>query len=399
MITPPSPPKLAITLLWAILTTPLITTISLETFEPALAHADDMAEAQKLYRSGEKLYKDGDFEAAARDFTRAYELSEKPELLYYIARSWEEVGELGKAQDSYQRYIDELPDAKNADEVIDKIIEIQERIATEMGRVSVSTPTDGAKVFVDGEDKSRCETPCMLILKPGAYSIKVEAAEGTQTRDVSLDAGSREEFAVEFNVVKTGTLLISTDAANTRVKVSGKEAQLPLRAPIELEEGKHSVTVTDGADKTWTGQVTIVDGEQTSLIVPLAHAGDSKGGGDVNIKRVGAYSLASAGVGLLLGGVFMGLQTRSTFNNLEASRQAGRQIDKAMIDQGKSQQRVSNVLFLTGGLAIAGGGGLFAWDYFGGDSKKKKAAPSEGSEDNLEGFDDDSSSSDVDLLE
>ena len=68
-----------------------------------------------------------------------------------------------------------------------------------------------------------------------------------------------------------------------------------------------------------------------------------------------------------------------------------------MIDQGKSQQRISNVLFLTGGLAIAGGGGLFAWDYFGGSSKEK-APPSEGSDDkNLEGFDDDAS--DVDLLD
>lgn len=390
---------MAMPLLWAILTTPIITTASLDLSGVSVAHADDMAEAQKLYRSGERLFKDGDYEAAARDFGEAYKLSEKPELLYYIARSWEEVGELGKAQDHYQRYIDELPDAKNADEVIDKIIEIQERIATEMGRVKISTPTEGAAVFVDGEAQRRCETPCMLIVKPGSYSIKVDAIEGTQTRDVSVGAGEKKDIEVEFNVVKMGTLLVSTDAGKAILRVSGKEAQLPLRAPIELEEGQHNITVTvaDDSEKTWSGQVTIADGEQTSLMIPLQHTGGGEGG-PMNLKRVGAYSLASAGAGLLLGGVFMGLQTRSTFNNLEASRQAGRQVEQAMIDQGKSQQRISNVLFLTGGLAIAGGGGLFAWDYFGSKSSDKAPA-SEGSEEPpLDAFED-NDTSDVDLLD
>ena len=280
-----------------------------------------------------------------------------------------------RAQDSYQRYIDELPDAKNADEVIDKIIDIQGRIAKELARVQVSSDSEGREVFVDAETSARCQTPCMLVLQPGTHTVRVPGPESTQfTRELTLKAGEREELQVTFDLSTAGTLTVTSDAPGAILAIDGRSLALPLATPQELDAGSYPATLSLDGEPRWSGQIRIQKKQETALIIPLAHTQVASTG--LPIKRVAAYSLLSAGAGLLIGGAVMGLQARDTYANLDDARTAGASMPPALIDQGKSQQRTANILFLTGGLAAASGGGLLTWDLLG-SRAAPRAAPSQ----------------------
>lgn len=336
------------------------------------AHAqDDLERAKELFKRGEKLYQREDFKGAAEAFTEAYELSNRDELLYYMGKSWEAIGDLVIARRYYQLYLNNVPDADNAEKILDTVIDLQRRINKEMGRISLTSNIEESQVFVGKEKEPRCLTPCTIALAPDTeHTIHIMDPQGRKTSQVFLlAAGDKKEVTLSTEPkITTGMLRITSDYPAALLSVDAKT--YALGDSIKLETGTHRVTLRHDNASTWEGDVEVVASETTSLMVPMAHFGTTQDSGGINLKRVGAYSLWSAGVGLLVGGALMGRQARSTFDTLSARRQGA---DASIVDQGRTQQRTANVLFITGGLAIAGGGGLFAWDIF---SQDKGPSPS-----------------------
>lgn len=78
-------------------------------------------EARRLYEAGEVAFRSGRYEDALERFRDAYELSERPELLYNIASTAERLRRDEEALDGYRRYLDALPTAHNRDEVAARI--------------------------------------------------------------------------------------------------------------------------------------------------------------------------------------------------------------------------------------------------------------------------------------
>lgn len=68
--------------------------------------AADAAEVQRLTREAHVLYKEGKFLDAAQTLLKAYELKPVPELLFNVARSYDEGGNSEEALRWYQRYLD-----------------------------------------------------------------------------------------------------------------------------------------------------------------------------------------------------------------------------------------------------------------------------------------------------
>ena len=69
------------------------------------AQTADEEEAFVLFDEGNKLYKLGQFEAAAERYERAYDLHPEPTILYNLARAKESFDPAGSA-DSYEEYLD-----------------------------------------------------------------------------------------------------------------------------------------------------------------------------------------------------------------------------------------------------------------------------------------------------
>lgn len=329
-----------------------------------------MAAAKKRFAEGKSLFDAGKFGEAARVFYEAYELSGKPELLYNVAQAYRQAGELIEAQRYYKRYLDELPDAPNAEEVLENIIQLQQEIAKAFARIQVdSGDEEGKGVFVDAEAEARCQTPCTLVLTPGEHKVRV--ADRGPARALKVKAGDSRPESFAQAPIPRGKVQLSADMPGAIARINGKDHALPMAAPVELEAKRWPVEVSAG-EARWRGVLDVQDGQTLNLLIGLDQERPAEG---TSVKRVGAYTLGGAGVALLLGGVFMGVQAGDTYDLLDAQRSRGA-VEGALIDQGSSQQFIANTLLVSGAVALLGGAGLFVWDVMD-DADEEVAAPSE----------------------
>ena len=347
---------------------------------PEAAHAQsaaDIKKAKKLFGQGRASLEANKSQEAVEQFTQAYELSKRPQILFYVGQAYEQSGALLEARQRYKQYLDEVPDAPNVEEVLDTVLKLQSKIRKTYARVEVSTNKSGRALFVDGEDTPRCvsktENPCVLTLKPGTVVLILRPAEGESLREkretLLLEAGNKTDISIDLKSLESSQLLVRSDVNDAVLTVDGKRVALPMMSSVKLKPGTYPVTVQRSGEDVWTGDIELKDNEFSQIYLPLNHASAKQ---SFSKKRLGAYTLISVGVGLLVGGTWMGLQTRDTFNDLQASSGSA---DPLLVEKGQDQQFAANTLLITGGLSLAAGGGLLAWDIFGGDDER--AAPSE----------------------
>ena len=94
-------------------------------FSALPAYADEMQKAKRVYSEAAQAFGDQNFEKAAKLFKESYNLSGKPEILFNLALTQEKLGQTDRAIAYYQLYLEELPDADDADEVKEKINHLQ----------------------------------------------------------------------------------------------------------------------------------------------------------------------------------------------------------------------------------------------------------------------------------
>lgn len=75
---------------------------------PAAAETDQEL-AKRYYKLGETLYHRSEFEGALKQFKRSYEYSNKPALLFNIARCHESLGQHEEAIAAYEKYLEANP--------------------------------------------------------------------------------------------------------------------------------------------------------------------------------------------------------------------------------------------------------------------------------------------------
>jgi TolA-binding protein len=87
--------------------------------------SNDVAKARKLFEIAVKAYVDGDYRPAADAFKTAYQTSCKAAVLYNLGVCYEKIGEPAAAADVFEQYLEERPDAPEADGLHDKIRELR----------------------------------------------------------------------------------------------------------------------------------------------------------------------------------------------------------------------------------------------------------------------------------
>lgn len=77
---------------------------------PVTAAAETDEElAKRYYKLGETLYNRSEFDGALRQFKRSYDYSQKPALLFNIARCHESLGQHVEAITAYEKYLESSP--------------------------------------------------------------------------------------------------------------------------------------------------------------------------------------------------------------------------------------------------------------------------------------------------
>jgi tetratricopeptide (TPR) repeat protein len=142
---------------------------------PARAQATESTdeEARGLFAAATAAFEDGRFQAALNYFQSAYELSERPELLFNLAATLERLRRDAEAIDHYERYLAALPAASNRRFV-------ESRLATL--RSVVITPRTGTQPPTDTQLEPPPDTTQATVVPP-ASDVAASALTVTPTGD------------------------------------------------------------------------------------------------------------------------------------------------------------------------------------------------------------------------
>ena len=99
--------------------------------EHPLADAGAQERARLHFQSGASYYEAGSYDDALREWTRAYELSQRPELLYNLSLAHQGLNHLQEARDHLRRFLDEVEDVPNRANLETRIENLDRRIAAQ----------------------------------------------------------------------------------------------------------------------------------------------------------------------------------------------------------------------------------------------------------------------------
>lgn len=157
----------------------------------------EQAQADRYFKSGVQLFKEAKFAEALAEFTRAYEISPHPLVLYNIAGCHRELSHYGEAVSFYERFLAEGKGQVPAARLTAAQTEL-DGILARIARVTITVTPDGASIVVDGNAVGTL-VKMPLILSPGEHKLEASAA-GRKTVERTIKVASSDELTVELSL-------------------------------------------------------------------------------------------------------------------------------------------------------------------------------------------------------
>jgi outer membrane receptor for ferrienterochelin and colicin len=208
------------------------------------AGADDVAdEADLKFSLGAEAYQRGDYRTALEHFHASNRLSPNRNVLFNIARCYEQLAKFPEAFRYYTQALDGEPD-KAARERIEAILT---RLRANVALFEVSSDPAGATLYIDRRDLgARGESPRSLGLLPGRYKIIAErhGYYPAETTVENKQLGSSVQVRLKLEPI-LGKVKIEGEATGAAVHVDDVAAEPRCRVPctIELPPGRHTLLV------------------------------------------------------------------------------------------------------------------------------------------------------------
>lgn len=287
----------------------------------ASAQDEARAEAQKFFRAGESAFNAGQYEIAAQAFEEAFKVLPLAAIAFSTAQAYrlqyfidKDPRRLKRAIELYRWYIKETPKGGRRDDAVGSLAELgpvlarledeQRRqgrgpIASGMGerkattQLMISTQVSGAKAAIDKESPG--ETPVIRDVSEGPHDVSV-TAEGYFPATQTATAVRGRLVVVEVELKPMPAVVALRVEGGALVSIDGRVAgTTPFARPLELEAGKHLITVSKRGRHIWGQEVEVKRGEELALDVSLRTTG----------QRKGAYGvMLGAGVTYLAAGVY-----------------------------------------------------------------------------------------------
>lgn len=278
---------------------------------PGAAAAGDSDDegASRFEKMAKRAYHDKRFGDAIAAFEAAYENDPLPKYLYNIGRCHEKEGALDEAIGFLERYLEDDPGAVDRDQVSAHIEVLRKKLEKTHGELKVWSKPAGSLVQVSGPSGEKSgSTPYTRWFPFGEYTVRVSRRDH-ETIDEKVVIQPAQPASVFMELKKTGDE--GGDGKYGRAR----------RAP-RTSDGP-------GGALNWPG-----------------------------------WAVLGVGVAALGGGVAMGIMGLAdaearddlldkpvTKDELPARREEATDLDEA----AKTKGLVSNVLYVAGGLAVAGG--------------------------------------------
>jgi hypothetical protein len=180
--------------------------------------------AVTIYKQAVDLFQQEKYEAAIELFSSALEHGAPSLTLYNIARCHESLGDLEKAAEYYQLYI-EAPDAADIGEVEAHIVELE----NEPSKVSIVTDPEGvsvSEVLADGSKTTLGTTP-----------LEFEAEAGTHSYVLDMDGFKKKKIKIKTGLGKQRDIDVTLTAVSEEPVVVAKPPRETLGLVFELGGG------------------------------------------------------------------------------------------------------------------------------------------------------------------
>jgi outer membrane receptor for ferrienterochelin and colicin len=210
-----------------------------------VARADNLAdEAELQFEIGADRYKAGDFRGALEHFLASNRLAPNRNVIFNIARAYEQ---LGHSPDAYRYYsqalVGEQDPAAQA-----RISEAIARIEPQVAVLEVDSDPPGATIYITRRDLgARGNTPVTIGLSPGEYALFADMPgyESVETPRQELKAGTHTHLVLPLKQI-VGTLRIEGSPAGAEVRLDddGGHATCTIPCVASVPPGRHTLFVS-----------------------------------------------------------------------------------------------------------------------------------------------------------
>jgi len=255
---------------------------------PADAAAATKAEAARRFDRGLSLFNEGDNAGALAEFKQTYALMPNPIVLYNIGLVYAAMGRPVDAVDALGAVAtsDALsPEQKTRAQ--STLVDQQARI----GRVSVTTVPDGARIDVDGVEVAKTPLSAPLRVAEGSHVIGA-VAEGYAHAHKEIVVAGNADASVSFELVLgqnkvPANLTVHSRTLAADVRLDGKSAgTTPLATSLSIPNGHHTVALARPGYKTEQRDVELGEGAtgEVTLDLTVEPSALAKDGADFVLK-------------------------------------------------------------------------------------------------------------------
>jgi hypothetical protein len=286
-----------------------------------IAHGvpEDIEKAKTYFAAGAQAYSVGQYTAAIQAFDEAYRLAPRSAILFSTAQALRRQyfvdrnrTHLDRAIDLYRRYVDEVPQGGRRNDAVQALSELEPvaarlDLAAEVGpgeprsralpgtRLMVSSPTNGARISVDGSPP--LPAPFIAEVDPGTHRVRVTApGYYHDEREVVTVKGGLLAFDVRLRERPGRLRVLVEDGA--RIYVDGRnQGEAPLSGAMEFSAGKHMVSVVRPGYDGISQEVLLEKGKTKTVFVELQPSKQ---------RNVSLVMLGAGGVSLVVSAGFFG---------------------------------------------------------------------------------------------
>ncbi len=211
----------------------------------APARADNLAdEAEVEFELGADHYKANDFRAALEHFLASNRLVSNRNVVFNIARTYEQLKQSADAYRYYTQALEGETDKATRRRVAEAIARVSPLVAV----LRVQTDPPGATVFLDRKDLgARGNTPLALGLGTGTHKVLVELAgyDPAEAEAVSVSVGAEKVVALHLTQI-VGTVRVDGEPPGASIRVDTEEAPVIGTVPtiLTLTPGRHTLLVS-----------------------------------------------------------------------------------------------------------------------------------------------------------
>ncbi len=231
------------------------------------ARADDVAdEADLMFTLGAERYQAGDYPHALAYFLASNRLARNRNVLFNIARCYEQLKQFPEAHRYYSRALEGEPDTA----AVARINEALTRISPHIAVLQIVSDPPGARIYLDRKDLGeRGTAPQKIALPPAKYRVIAELDGFEEASSEAVEVRVGQERSVVLKLARIVGTIHVTGPAGAAVRLDAENTDAVCVAPCDAvaPPGQHTVIITRSGYRPMRIPVAI-QAKVTSSITP-----------------------------------------------------------------------------------------------------------------------------------